>query len=159
MKFKTLVFSTALLLFFLSCSQVFGVYLKKWLSTCQFDKVTDEKYCITNIWVTSDNITYAIGFIIKGPKNDYAFRFADKSKSNNCLNSNVVRIDKNDAIYFKDRIIYGYKAHKLLEQMLAGKTAIARCGDVDFTFTLNGFPEGYEFVKENMAFDPLKKQF
>ena len=131
-----------------------------WVASCDIDKFTDEKSCNTSVYTAGDGNLYRISFyLIDSQKygNRSAFIFDGGSKSNNCHKSNVIRIDKNDAIFFEDQGITMGKARKLLEQMLAGKTVIARCGDIDLTFTLNGFPEGYEFVKENMAFDPLKK--
>jgi len=159
MKFKTLVFSTALLLIFLSFSQAFGEKLEMWLSTCHVDKFTDEKTCSTFVNAGSEGNIYRIQFFMASHINEdiYFFNFGAFFESDNCLNSNVIRIDKNDAIFFEGQDIIGDKAHRLLEQMLAGKTAIARCGDVDFTFPLNGFPEIYESVKKNMDFDPRKK--
>jgi len=163
MKFTTLVFSTALLLFFLTHSQAFGnetFSFKKWVASCDIDKFTDEKSCNTYVDTFSNSKFYRVHFLMTHSQiydEFIGFLIADSSKSNDCLNSNVVRIDKNDAIFFEGRTINEEKANKLLQQMLAGKTAMARCGDVDFTFSLNGFPEGYEFVKKNMAFDPLKK--
>jgi len=163
MKFKTLVFSTALLLFFLICSQAFGEEgpnFKKWGTSCEIDKFTDEKTCETSVYTTGNDHLNWIYFLVAPPQkigNSYGFFFSGGSKSSFCKNSNVIRIDKNDAILFEGQYTIGDIAQKLLEQLLAGKIAIARCGDVDFTFTLNGFPEGYEFVKKNMAFDPLKK--
>ena len=160
MKFKTLVLSTALLLLFLSSSQAFGANLKKWEASCDIDKFTDVKYCKTIFDTFGGDDLYRIFFLViysQENVNEYGFVFSGGFKSSFCQNSNVIRIDKNDAIYFEGQDIDEDMARKLLEQMLAGKTAIARCGDVDFTFTLNGFPEGYEFVKKNMAFDPLKE--
>ncbi len=157
MKFKTLVFSVALL--FLSHSQTFGEKLEMWLSTCHVDKFTDEKTCSIFVNAGSDGNIYRIHFFMASHINEdiYFFHFGSFFESDNCENSNVIRIDKNDAIFFEGQTIKVDKATKLLKQMIAGKTAIARCGDVDFTFPLNGFPEIYESVKQNMAFDPLKK--
>ncbi len=165
MKFKTLFFPTALLLFFLSCSQTFGEEkpnLKKWVASCEIDKITDDKSCQTIIMADRGRFLYAIIFkVIHSQEygNVYGFYFyaasySNDSESDNCQNSNVVRIDKNDAIDFEGTNLIGDMANPLIEQMLTGKTAIAKCGDDDFTFPLNGFREGYEFVKENMAFDP-----
>jgi len=164
MKFKTLVFSVALLLFFLTSSQAFGANLKKWEASCDIDKFTDEKSCRTFVYTTNDDIIYRIYFMVfhsqkKGKDYGlffYVHPFYGTSKSNYCHNSNVIRIDKNDAIYFNNYIIIEDMANQVLEQMLTGKTVAAKCGDDDFTFPLNGFSEGYEFVKKNMAFDPLK---
>jgi len=131
----------------------------KWVASCEVDRFTDDQTCQNSIFTISEDIFYGISFMINPSNQDgniYGFHFYDTSKYNFCQNYNVIRVDKYEAIYFENRIINGNKARKLLEQMLVGKTVIARCGTRDFDFTLNGFRDGYKFVISNMAFDPLK---